>query len=156
MPSAGAVDDDYARRGVASLEELLLACAAFGVTFMVCEMGLKVIGLEAAALRADLNIAEGGVVSFLADASPKAQCCSFKQLRSGVPVPQRRPPMNPIPSPHSSLLKARLCSLIGSATYRVSGRDAAGQKTKKHPFVFATTGCRWHRLGAGLLTGAEA
>ncbi len=69
VPSAGAVDDDYARRGVASLEELLLACAAFGVTFMVCEMGLKVIGLEAAALRADLNIAEGGVVSFLADAS---------------------------------------------------------------------------------------
>jgi peroxiredoxin family protein len=67
--SAGAVDDVYAGRGVATFEELLLACAALGVTFMVCEMGLRVIGLEASALRADLKIAEGGVVSFLADAS---------------------------------------------------------------------------------------
>jgi peroxiredoxin family protein len=67
--SAGAVDDVYAGRGVATFEELLLACAALGVTFMVCEMGLRVIGLEASALRADLRIAEGGVVSFLADAS---------------------------------------------------------------------------------------
>jgi peroxiredoxin family protein len=67
--SAGAVDDDYASRGVATLEELLLACAALGVRFMVCEMGLRVIGLEMTALRADLLITEGGVVSFLADAS---------------------------------------------------------------------------------------
>lgn len=66
--SAGAADDDYAARGVATFEELLSACAAFGVTFMVCEMGLRVIGLEAAALRDDIAIAEGGVVSFLADA----------------------------------------------------------------------------------------
>lgn len=71
VPSAGAVDDDYAKRGVAGFEELLLACTTFGVTFMVCEMGLKVTALEAAALRTDLDIAEGGVVSFLADASER-------------------------------------------------------------------------------------
>lgn len=71
MPSAGGVDDAYAERGVATFEELLLACTAFGVTFMVCEMGLKAIGLKATALREDLNIVEGGVVSFLADASEK-------------------------------------------------------------------------------------
>ena len=65
---AGTVDDHYAERGAATFEELLLACSAFGVTFMVCEMGLRVIGLEASALRTDVNIREGGVVSFLADA----------------------------------------------------------------------------------------
>lgn len=66
---AGAVDDQYAERKAATFEELLLACAAFGVTFMVCEMGLRVIGLEASALRTDVSITQGGVVSFLADAS---------------------------------------------------------------------------------------
>ena len=68
-PASGAADDDYGKRGVVTFEELLSACAAFGVTFMVCEMGLRVIGLEASALREDLTIAKGGVVSFLADAS---------------------------------------------------------------------------------------
>lgn len=68
-PASGAADDDYEKRGVATFEELLSACAAFGVTFMVCEMGLRVIGLDVPALRGDLKIAKGGVVSFLADAS---------------------------------------------------------------------------------------
>jgi peroxiredoxin family protein len=68
-PPSGAVDDDYGKRGIATFEELLSACAAFGVTFMVCEMGLRVIGLDVSALRGDLKIAKGGVVSFLADAS---------------------------------------------------------------------------------------
>jgi peroxiredoxin family protein len=70
-PTAGAADDDYEKRGVATFEELLSACAAFGVTFMVCEMGLRVIGLDVSALREDLKIAKGGVVSFLADASER-------------------------------------------------------------------------------------
>jgi peroxiredoxin family protein len=80
-PAAGGVtarqDDPASRshrrprrkRGVGTFEELLSACAAFGVTFMVCEMGLRVIGLDVSALREDLTIAKGGVVSFLADAS---------------------------------------------------------------------------------------
>ena len=68
-PSAGAVDDRYAERKAATFEELLLACAAFGVTFMVCEMGLRVIGLEASALRTDVSVTQGGIVSVLADAS---------------------------------------------------------------------------------------
>jgi peroxiredoxin family protein len=68
-PASGVADDDYGKRGVATFEELLSACAAFGVTFMVCEMGLRVIGLDVSALREDLKIAKGGVVSFLADAS---------------------------------------------------------------------------------------
>jgi len=39
------------------------------VRIIVCEMGLRAIGLEASALRADLPIEVAGVVTFLADAS---------------------------------------------------------------------------------------
>ena len=38
-----------------------------GVTVMVCEMALKAIGLEASALRDDVPIVAGGVVTFLND-----------------------------------------------------------------------------------------
>ena len=47
----------------------LAACVAFKVTFMVCEMGLRAIDLTPADLRDDLPYQEGGIVSFLADAS---------------------------------------------------------------------------------------
>ena len=67
--TGGAVDDGYAARGVATFEELLMACVEMGVQFMVCEMGLRAIGLDRAALRADVPMQEGGVVTFLNDAS---------------------------------------------------------------------------------------
>lgn len=66
---AAAMDADFARRGVATFEELLSACVALGVTVMVCEMGLKALGMDPDGLRADVPVAKGGVVTFLADAS---------------------------------------------------------------------------------------
>ena len=65
----GAMDDDFAAKGVAGFEDLLAACGALGVRFMVCEMGLRALGLERDALRGDIEFEEGGVVTFLADAS---------------------------------------------------------------------------------------
>ena len=67
--AAGDRDGDYGRRGVATFEELIGACAQLGVTFMVCEMGLRAIGLEPGDLRDDIAIAQGGTVTFLNDAS---------------------------------------------------------------------------------------
>lgn len=67
--TGGAVDDGYAARGVATFEELLMACVEMGVQFMVCEMGLRAMGLERAALRDDVPLQDGGVVTFLNDAS---------------------------------------------------------------------------------------
>jgi peroxiredoxin family protein len=63
-------DDYFAGNGLATFDELLEACVALGVTVMVCEMGLKALGLDAGALRADVPVQPGGVVTFLNDASP--------------------------------------------------------------------------------------
>lgn len=52
------------KRGAATFAELLAACADLGVTFMVCEMGLRAIGIEAAELRSDIEISQGGLVTF--------------------------------------------------------------------------------------------
>ena len=55
--------------GVATFEELIEACISLGVTFMVCEMGLRAVGLERRDLRDDIDIATAGLVSFFHDAS---------------------------------------------------------------------------------------
>ena len=52
-------------RGVAGFEELLQACVALGVEIMVCEMGLRALGLDAQALRADVPIRAGGLATLL-------------------------------------------------------------------------------------------
>jgi peroxiredoxin family protein len=57
-------------KGIGAFEELLAACAALGATIMVCEMGLRAGGILPADLRDDLEIAEGGLVTFLRDAAP--------------------------------------------------------------------------------------
>ena len=67
--SAKAMDDGFKAKGVGSFEELLEACVALGVTVMVCEMGLKALGMDPESLRPDVPVARGGVVTFLADAS---------------------------------------------------------------------------------------
>ncbi len=64
-----AADAALTGKGVGGFEELLAACVALGATVMVCEMGLRALGLELAALRPDVPVAPGGLVSFLADAS---------------------------------------------------------------------------------------
>lgn len=67
--TGGRRDDRYAKTGVATFEELLASCVQFGVAFMVCEMGLRAMGMDGGDLRDDVPIEEGGVVSFLNDAS---------------------------------------------------------------------------------------
>ncbi len=67
--SAAELDANYRERGVAGFEELLDSCVQFGVTFMVCEMGLRAMGLEEEPLRDDVPLQKGGVVTFLNDAS---------------------------------------------------------------------------------------
>ena len=61
-------DARHAGSGVATLEELIAACVDFGVDIRVCDMGLKAEGLTRADFRDDVPVAEGGVVSFLAEA----------------------------------------------------------------------------------------
>ncbi len=67
--TGGVVDDGYRARNVAGFEELLTACVAMDVRFLVCEMGLRAMDLERAGLRADVPVEAGGVVTFLNDAS---------------------------------------------------------------------------------------
>lgn len=67
--TAEAMDARFKAKNVADFETLLEACVALDVTFMVCEMGLKALGMDADALRPDIPIEKGGVVTFLADAS---------------------------------------------------------------------------------------
>ena len=69
-PGSGADRDaDFAAKKVATFSELMDACVAMGVRFLVCEMGLRAKGLARAQLRDDIPIEEGGVVTFLTDAS---------------------------------------------------------------------------------------
>ena len=64
-------DQFYKKSGVAHFEELLEACSALGVNFMVCEMGLHAKGLKQVPLRTDISIEVSGLVTFLNDASSK-------------------------------------------------------------------------------------
>ncbi len=66
---AGAMDDGFAQKNIATFEDLLTACASLGVRFIVCEMGLKAIGMSHDELRKDLNLEIAGVVTFFNDAS---------------------------------------------------------------------------------------
>ena len=66
--TATSIDLSYSTRGIGSFEELLSACALLGAKFMVCEMGLRALGLENQATRDELAIETGGVVTFLNDA----------------------------------------------------------------------------------------
>ena len=59
-------DRVFAERGIATLDELLTACAALGVTVIACEMALRALGLPAGSrLRDDVPATVGGIVSFL-------------------------------------------------------------------------------------------
>jgi len=62
-------DAFYKSSGIATMDELIDACVAFKVRFLVCEMGLRAKGLEETSLRPELNIEHSGVVTFLNDAS---------------------------------------------------------------------------------------
>ncbi|MGB0670367.1 MAG: hypothetical protein ACPGNT_02625 [Rhodospirillales bacterium] len=70
---AGSVDDGFAARGIGTFPVLLSACLELGAGLMVCEMGLKAIGLNRSALDPALTIQEGGAVTFLQTAGADAQ-----------------------------------------------------------------------------------
>lgn len=71
--SGGKIDDGFKTCTVATFEDLLQACVAMGVTFMVCDMGLRAMGLEGAAMRDDVPFETGGMVTFLNDARAAGQ-----------------------------------------------------------------------------------
>ncbi len=64
-------DADFALKGVATMDELIESCNELGVTFLVCEMGLRAEGLEDTPSISSLNVERTGVVTFLNEASPK-------------------------------------------------------------------------------------
>lgn len=69
LSDAGSMDDDFKAKRIGTFEELLSACTALGVKIMVCEMGLRALGMKRGDLRADIQIEEGGIVTFLEGAS---------------------------------------------------------------------------------------
>ena len=67
--TGGELDDAFRAEGIGGFEELLDSCVEMGVRFMVCETGLRAMGMERNDLVDDIPIDEGGVVGFLTDAS---------------------------------------------------------------------------------------
>lgn len=63
--TAVAQDSALRAKGIAGFEDLLAACVALGASVMVCEMGLRAIGLGLDALRDDVPVRPGGLVTFL-------------------------------------------------------------------------------------------
>ncbi len=61
-------DAAHERSGVATLEELISACAELGAAFEVCEMAMTSEGIAHDDLRDDLKITSGGLVGFLSEA----------------------------------------------------------------------------------------
>ena len=69
IPDAKTLDATMVQRGVAGFGDLMDACASLDIHFAVCEMGLAAIGMRRDALRKDLDVEVGGLVTFLNDAS---------------------------------------------------------------------------------------
>lgn len=57
-------------RGVGDFETLFAACVELGAGFIVCEMGLRAIGLAPAALRRDAPLRQAGIVTLLDETGP--------------------------------------------------------------------------------------
>ena len=68
--------DDWGRdalmreRGVGDFETLLQACVELGGRFIVCEMGLRALGIDRAELRADVPFTVAGIVTLLEETKP--------------------------------------------------------------------------------------
>jgi len=52
-------------RGVGDFETLLQACIELGVRFIVCEMGLRSLGIDRSTLRSDVPFIVAGIVTLL-------------------------------------------------------------------------------------------
>lgn len=66
--TAAARNDSFTANGVAGMDELIDSAVELGITFMICEMGLRAEALEAAPLRDGLTAERTGVVTFFHDA----------------------------------------------------------------------------------------
>jgi peroxiredoxin family protein len=68
--------DDWRRdglnreRGVGDFETLLQACVELGARFIVCEMGLRSLGIDVASLRGDVPFTVAGIVTLLEETKP--------------------------------------------------------------------------------------
>lgn len=62
-------DRSLTAAGLGGFEELLEACVDLGGQVMVCEMGLRSLGLTLADLRPDVPVTPGGLVTLLTQAS---------------------------------------------------------------------------------------
>lgn len=62
-------ESELIAKGMGGFEELLSACVMLGAQVMVCEMGMRAMGLEFSQLRPDIEVMPGGLVTFLHDAS---------------------------------------------------------------------------------------
>jgi peroxiredoxin family protein len=57
-------------RGVGDFETLLQACIELGCRFIVCEMGLRSLGIDRSELRADVPFIVAGIVTLLEETKP--------------------------------------------------------------------------------------
>jgi len=68
--------DDWRRdqlnreRGVGDFETLLSACVELGARFIVCEMGLRSLGIDVKSLRGDVPFTVAGIVTLLEETKP--------------------------------------------------------------------------------------
>jgi peroxiredoxin family protein len=60
----------YQARGVGDFETLLQACIELGARFIVCEMGLRALGIDATRLRSDVPFTVAGIVTLLEETKP--------------------------------------------------------------------------------------
>jgi len=63
-------DAENRARGVGDYETLLAACVELGAGFIVCEMGLRSLGIDRAALRSDVPVRIAGIVTLLEETGP--------------------------------------------------------------------------------------
>ncbi len=66
-------DRELAAAGTGDFETLLEACGELDVRIMVCEAGLKAMGLARGDLRADVQLEEGGLATLLLEAGDQAR-----------------------------------------------------------------------------------
>ncbi|MFI5002566.1 MAG: DsrE family protein, partial [Reyranellales bacterium] len=60
----------YRERGVGDFETLLSACVELGCRFIVCEMGLRTLGIDRVQLRTDVPFTVAGIVTLLEETKP--------------------------------------------------------------------------------------
>jgi len=61
------------QRGVGDFETLLQACIELGARFIVCEMGLRSLGIDRSELRTDVPFTVAGIVTLLEETKPGMQ-----------------------------------------------------------------------------------